>query len=184
MDTSGEHRFSRARPIVPKPNSVVNASLLGAACPQLKVPVAGSPVYSNVTDISEDCPTLIICLSWFGYMGVGVVNVDSNRRLTLISVTTGGESVGQIYDKAYNPAGLVLNAKKNGTPIIYAAMNYRLNMFGFADLPSLRQEGSLNSALHGQRLALEWIQHNIMHFGGEPNQVAIFGESDGGRRHC
>jgi carboxylesterase type B len=58
-------------------------------------------------------------------------------------------------------------------------MNYRVNVFGFANSPALRAEKSLNSGILDQRLALDWIQKNIGYFGGNPKQVTIFGQSDG-----
>jgi hypothetical protein len=43
------------------------------------------------------------------------------------SYNVGGESIGQIYDQLYTPDGLVLNAAGFKTPVIYVAMNYRVN---------------------------------------------------------
>lgn len=58
-------------------------------------------------------------------------------------------------------------------------MNYRLNIFGFALNDALNSTGSLNVGLKDQRLALEWVQQNIDSFGGDPDQVTIFGQSSG-----
>ncbi|KAF9261263.1 hypothetical protein L218DRAFT_837692, partial [Marasmius fiardii PR-910] len=57
---------------------------------------------------------------------------------------------------------------QNGLPVIYAVMNYRLNISGFALSESLRAKKLLNVGLKDQRLALEWIQQNIRYFGGDP----------------
>ena len=54
-------------------------------------------------------------------------------------------------------------------------------MFGFAPSDSLRRRRSLDVGLRDQRLGLEWIQNNIEVFGGDPNQVTIFGQSAGGK---
>lgn len=104
--------------------------------------------------------------------------------------------MGSINDGFYDPTGLVLSAASKGFPVIVAAMNYRVNgesvptcnqeaslkssVFGFANNDALRKEGSLNSGLLDQRLALEWIQKNIALFGGDPSSITLFGQSDGG----
>ncbi|CAG8069175.1 unnamed protein product [Penicillium salamii] len=65
--------------------------------------------------------------------------------------------------------------------VVYVALNYRLGAFGFLSGASFEAEdGALNAGLHDQRLALQWIQDNIHLFGGDKNQVTVFGESGGG----
>lgn len=66
----------------------------------------------------------------------------------------------------FNPVGLVQQAVKNDQPVIYAAMNYRLGVFGFASAGALRSAKSENIGLRDQYLALQWIKENIGAFGG------------------
>ena len=66
------------------------------------------------------------------------------------------------------------------------SLNYRLGALGFMAHPALTQESphhaSGNYALLDQIAALQWIQRNIRKFGGNPENVTIFGES-GWRRN-
>lgn len=66
-----------------------------------------------------------------------------------------------------------------GQPFIAVSMNYRLGMWGFLQTAQLLAEGSSNAGLLDQRLALHWIQENIASFGGNPDEVVIWGESAG-----
>jgi len=59
-------------------------------------------------------------------------------------------------------------------------MNYRVGAFGFLAGPTLQSNGTANSGLYDQRLALDWVQQHIAKFGGDPNRVTILGESAGG----
>lgn len=53
-------------------------------------------------------------------------------------------------------------------------------VFGFAQSDALRSEGALNAGLRDQRLAIEWVRDNIAVFGGNPEEITIFGQSSGG----
>jgi len=63
-------------------------------------------------------------------------------------------------------------------------INYRLGRFGFFAFPALGkehpEEAKGNYAYMDQIAALKWIKENIAAFGGDPNNVTIFGESAGG----
>ena len=76
--------------------------------------------------------------------------------------------------------------------VILVAINYRLGVLGHLSLSELSAEGLANEGvLHSgnyafldQVKALEWVQTNISAFGGDPNNVTIFGESAGGMSAC
>ncbi|MBA1149068.1 carboxylesterase family protein [Ectothiorhodospiraceae bacterium WFHF3C12] len=78
---------------------------------------------------------------------------------------------------SYDPTRLV------GEDMVVVTINYRLGILGFLAHPELTTEGNGASGNYGimdQRAALEWVQSNIASFGGDPNNVTIFGESAGG----
>jgi para-nitrobenzyl esterase len=67
--------------------------------------------------------------------------------------------------------------------VVVVTVNYRLGAFGFLHLEEILGSGlagSGNVGILDQVAALEWVRDNIEAFGGDPDQVTIFGESAGG----
>lgn len=70
-------------------------------------------------------------------------------------------------------------AKKD---VVVVSINHRLNILGFLDLSTIskKYKYSGNVGMLDAVQALEWVRDNIANFGGDPNNVTIFGESGGG----
>lgn len=64
-------------------------------------------------------------------------------------------------------------------PVVFVSANHRLNAFGTLASKETKEAGIGNLLLKDQRVAMEWVQKYIAAFGGDPEQVMIFGESAG-----
>ena len=114
-DTSGQARFTRPQPYIYPENAMVNASVIGAACPQsIKPPPASPPGSANVSGISEDCLTLGISR---------VQNTTTNELLpVMVWFYGGGWTVGDAYSPFFDPTALLVNAAKSKLPVVYVAI--------------------------------------------------------------
>src|SRR6185312_5079510 len=70
--------------------------------------------------------------------------------------------------------------------VVVVSMNYRLGPMGFFSHAALGAEGSPlgNQGLLDQRAVFEWVRDNAAAFGGDPDNVTIFGESAGSADVC
>ncbi|MFF7446484.1 MULTISPECIES: carboxylesterase family protein [unclassified Streptomyces] len=92
------------------------------------------------------------------------------RRPVMVWLYGGAYKFGSSDDRAYDGARL---ASEGG--LVVVTLNYRVGVEGF-----LRMEGApANRGLLDQVAALEWVRENITAFGGDPEQVTVFGESAG-----
>lgn len=68
--------------------------------------------------------------------------------------------------------------------VVVVSINHRLNTLGFLDLSAYgeKYKHSVNVGVKDLVLALTWIKENISHFGGDPDNVTIFGQSGGGAK--
>ena len=64
--------------------------------------------------------------------------------------------------------------------VVFVNFNYRLGALGYLDFTRYSNEFATNLGLRDQVAALEWIRDNIREFGGDPDNVTVFGESAGG----
>jgi carboxylesterase type B len=124
QDTSGSNRFAPPKPVIVIPGAKIDGTVPGPACPQSVDPHSILPdLNSNFTHQSEDCLNLRIARpsATTNHAGLPV----------MVFLYGGGFTNGQIYDKFYNPEGLVVQSVENESPVIYVAVNYRLSSMYF-----------------------------------------------------
>ena len=83
-------------------------------------------------------------------------------------------SVSYLIYLCFNSISRVLSAEEN---IIVVSIQYRVASLGFAFFDTEDTPG--NCGLFDQLMGLQWIKDNIAKFGGNPNNITIFGESAG-----
>lgn len=119
-------------------------------------------------EISEDCLTLSVFSP-----------AVSDKPLPVMVWYHGGGHKNGAGD-AMNYDGTLLAERD----VVLVSINYRLSVFGFLAHPELSAESPHNSSGNYGTLdqihALHWVQDNIAAFGGDPNNVTVFGESAGG----
>jgi para-nitrobenzyl esterase len=95
-------------------------------------------------------------------------------RPVLLWIHGGGFETGHGPDQAGDGAAF---AKSHG--LVVVTFNYRLGALGFLDVPGERPTGAFG--LHDQVAALRWTRENIAGFGGDPEQITVYGLSAGGK---
>lgn len=139
----------------------------GPVCPQAEYPKTSIYRISSRTQ-SEDCL----------YLNVWTSSTKQDAKMPVMVWIHGGNlNRGSACLPHYDG----LNLAKEG--VVLVSINYRVGIFGFLAHPELSKESerevSGNYGLLDQIAALTWVQNNIGAFGGDPNQVTIFGESAG-----
>src|SRR5262245_49533859 len=142
---------------------VLEASEFGAHCPQVATPY-GTP------STTEDCLFLnVFTPDKTNHGGPHLLPV-------MFWIHGGGLFLGE--SDGYDPSRLVAE------DVVVVTINYRLGALGFLAHPGLTAEssygGSGDYGLMDQQAALRWVQRNIRAFGGDANNITIFGESAGG----
>jgi para-nitrobenzyl esterase len=100
---------------------------------------------------------------------------DWERRPVMVWIHGGGFTFGTGSAPIYDPAALVRRG------VVVVSIQYRLGALGFLQLPVLRSDGPFesNPGLRDQVEALRWVRDNVGGFGGDPDNVTLFGESAG-----
>ncbi|REK09342.1 MAG: carboxylesterase/lipase family protein [Acidobacteria bacterium] len=164
-----------AAPAPPEPwEETADATRFGASCPQTPTGNPGGLFTSWRPDptppLSEDCLFLNV---WTPGLD------DGGARPVMVWLHGGGFASGNGASRAYDGVRLA----KRGD-VVVVTINHRLNVFGYLALGH-HGESFADSPVAGvldMIQALEWVQANIRAFGGDPDNVMIFGESGGGAK--
>lgn len=130
----------------------------GPACPQV-----------GRDDISEDCLVINVYTS-----SLPTSKDFIKLRPVLVYIHGGGFKEGSSSsERDVGPEYFM------DRDIVFVTFNYRLNIFGFISTGTKEAPG--NIGLKDQVKALEWVQENIVEFGGDPSRVTLKGQSAGAR---
>lgn len=147
----GARRWRAPQP-TPESSEMHTAYKYGAACLQPALP-----------DTSEDCLTLNV----FRPFGV------DGPLPVMMFIHGGGFISGTANERLFDGARLAQAG------LIVVTANYRLGALGWLAYPALSEGGSGNYGLMDQIAALHWVHDNIAAFGGDPNNVTLFGRDAG-----
>ncbi|MFX1427098.1 MAG: carboxylesterase/lipase family protein [Promethearchaeota archaeon] len=105
-------------------------------------------------------------------LNIWTKGLDDGKRPVMFWIHGGGFTTGSAV--IYDGARLV-----NRGDVVVVSINYRLGYLGFFYMPDM-PDTTANAGLLDMVAALKWVKDNISKFGGDPNNVTIFGESAGG----
>lgn len=98
----------------------------------------------------------------------------SGNTLLPVAVYIHGGAFNRGTASMHNTTSMVAWSEE---PFIAVSFNYRIGALGFLPSSTSAVEGILNLGLRDQIVLMEWVRDNISQFGGDPNNVTIFGLS-------
>lgn len=165
-------RFEAPMPVTPW-EGVREATSYGYVCPLMSQspPSAELMVPHRYWPVSEDCQNLNI---WTDSI------TSTAKKPVLVWLHGGGFTAGSSIEQvAYDG----FNMCREGD-VVVVSINHRLNVLGYLDLsPFGEKYANSANAGHADMVAvLKWIHDNIAAFGGDPENVTLFGQSGGGMK--
>ncbi|RDI35593.1 para-nitrobenzyl esterase [Rhodococcus sp. AG1013] len=161
----GPLRLRAPQPVEPW-TGVRDATAFGNAAPQHRMGTALRP--GKYQPMSEDCLTLNV---------LAPAAPSSTPRPVMVFVHGGAFTMGTTALGIYHGDRLVRRGD-----VVFVSVNYRLGSLGYLDFSEFSTPArpfDANLGLRDQVAALEWVQRNIAAFGGDPENVTLFGESAG-----
>lgn len=160
----GELRFRAPQPLEAWAG-IKDATRFGPASPQAELKIPGLFGFPSES-VGEDCLSL----------NIYAPAADGKKRPVMFWIHGGAFLLGS--GAPYKGGGFVRNGG-----VVVVTINYRLGPLGFLalkDVSSRAEAFDTNVGLRDQIAALRWVKENIAEFGGDPEQVTVFGESAGG----
>ena len=134
--------------------------------------------YSKEWSIDPDVPMSEDCL----YLNVWTPANRTDERLpVMVWIFGGGMCFGNTSEIEFDGERIARRG------VVMVSVNYRLNAFGFLAHRELTEEADklgepgTNFGLLDQSAGLRWVKRNIANFGGDPDNITLFGQSAGGR---
>ena len=162
----GEYRWKAPVDCVPD-DGVYEAYYFG------KIPrqIGGDTQIGSLYPQSEECLYLNVWTS---------ADRGAKKKPVMVWIHGGAYEIGSTAEPREDGANFV----QENQDVILVSIEYRMNVFGFLHLSHL-QDGAdypdaANLGLMDQIMALKWVHDNIAAFGGDPDNVTIFGQSAGG----
>ncbi|MGH1471263.1 MAG: carboxylesterase/lipase family protein [Cellvibrionaceae bacterium] len=172
--TSGSNRFRPPQPAAPW-RGVKESIDYGQTTPQTL-----SPSKKLTEGHGEDCLVLNIWTPAFSASENTSASQVKTKRPVMFWCHGGGLSSYSGSSPSYDGTNLC-----NRGDVVVVTVNHRLNVMGFCHLAEQGGEDFASSGTVGMQdliAALTWVKTNIEAFGGDPDNVMIFGESGGGRK--
>ena len=181
----GDRRWRAPRPVEPWPGTLA-AYDFAPACPQ-PTPGGSNEFYDRewgtdpAIELNEDCL----------YLNIWTPALRGNRRDTrvvadhplpvMVWIHGGAYQTGCTAEKEFDGSALARRG------VVVVSVGYRLNVFGFLAHNRLREEAEArhddepyaNFGFLDQRAGIRWVVKNIAAFGGDPENITIFGQSAG-----
>ena len=162
----GDLRFRHSKSMDPRGDVVRDAQALPNCCWQTMNDFFGNftgwTMWNANTELSEDCL----------YLSVTVPRPRPKNAVVMVWIYGGGFVTGTSTLEVYDPKILV--SEEN---VIFVSIQYRLASLGFLYFDQPGAPG--NMGMLDQVAALQWIHSNIVFFGGNPDNITLFGESAG-----
>ena len=171
QSTAGAARF--LPPLKPAPwSDVCDALALGPQAPQPDRPIRPANAWiRDTTPTGEDCLVLNVYTPAVG---------DSGKRPVMVWMHGGGYFTGSGGATGLDGSNLARRGD-----VVVVTLNHRLNAFGYSCLGDFGDERFADAGNAGMLdivMALEWVRDNIGNFGGDADNVTIFGQSGGGSK--